>query len=438
MIRYFTVDNFRSLKNSDYNILEFDARLDKKSAFIASPVIGFAGANASGKSNILQALTFVFWFMQSSFFEIEEGKRIPYEAFLTQNEQPTYFHLIFAKKINFEGEEKLVDFEYRLDIFNQEVLVEKLNYYPKKRQRKVFSRQGNEITFGSKVNRLGQENIANLRSNCSFVSFAAQFASQEVIRECKNYQFDSNLDSRSVSLQDYVFSPTIMKHFQEDNHKKERLKQLLYIADLGISDFKYESIIQGNELEKNGDNSNSLFHKIENDKSLNNDQKRRLVSITNTLLILTKNKINSEGIEKITFQHQLDNEIASLPHTFESSGTLKFIAIAAKVLEALEKGSLLIIDEIETRLHQNLIAYLIVLFQNKYENPHGAQLIFSFHNSSLMKNLTPEQLWFTEKNDRGATEIFCTADFKDIKQLYKQNLEELYRLGKFGAKPRGI
>ncbi len=55
-----------------------------------------------------------------------------------------------------------------------------------------------------------------------------------------------------------------------------------------------------------------------------------------------------------------------------------------------------------------------------------------------MEILKPHQLWFTEKNDGGYTEIFSAADFKDIKKLYQRNLEELYRLGRFGAKPRGI
>ena len=122
----------------------------------------------------------------------------------------------------------------------------------------------------------------------------------------------------------------------------------------------------------------------------------------------------------------------------ESSGTLQFFALLYRVMLALKQGSLFIIDEIEIKLHQNLVAYLIGLFQNKYENPDGAQLIFSFHNTYFMEILKPSQLWFTEKNDRGCTEIFSAADFKDIKKLHQRNLEELYRLGKFGAKPRGI
>ena len=98
----------------------------------------------------------------------------------------------------------------------------------------------------------------------------------------------------------------------------------------------------------------------------------------------------------------------------------------------------MIIDEIELKLHQDLIGYLIGLFMNPIENPHGAQLIFSFHNTALMGLLIPEQLWFTQKHDAGYTEVFCATDFKDIKNLHHKNLEKLYRIGRFGAKPRGL
>ena len=63
---------------------------------------------------------------------------------------------------------------------------------------------------------------------------------------------------------------------------------------------------------------------------------------------------------------------------------------------------------------------------------------FSFHNSMFMKILPPGQLWFTEKNKTGHTDVFTAADFKDIKNLQERDLETLYRIGRFGAKPRGI
>ncbi|MBI1928026.1 AAA family ATPase, partial [Candidatus Poribacteria bacterium] len=81
MIKYFAVENFRSIKTE--NVLEFDSNLEKNSRFVANPVIGFAGANASGKTTILQALSFTLWFMQNSFLQLEENEKIPVEPFCT-------------------------------------------------------------------------------------------------------------------------------------------------------------------------------------------------------------------------------------------------------------------------------------------------------------------------------------------------------------------
>ncbi|MEN8216607.1 MAG: ATP-binding protein [Pseudomonadota bacterium] len=78
MIKYFTVKNFRSIKNE--NILEFDAHLEN-AAYLAHPIIGFAGANASGKTTVLQSLTFVLWFMQHSFLRLDKNDEIPCEPF---------------------------------------------------------------------------------------------------------------------------------------------------------------------------------------------------------------------------------------------------------------------------------------------------------------------------------------------------------------------
>ena len=123
---------------------------------------------------------------------------------------------------------------------------------------------------------------------------------------------------------------------------------------------------------------------------------------------------------------------------YESAGTLKLLILLERIQFAFNHGNLLIIDEIELRLHQNLIAYLIGLFENPHQNIEGGQILFSFHNTALMEILQPNQLWFTEKNDQCQTEIFSAADFTDIKDIQQRNLEELYRIGRFGAKPRAL
>ncbi|ETR73629.1 MAG: hypothetical protein OMM_06827 [Candidatus Magnetoglobus multicellularis str. Araruama] len=120
----------------------------------------------------------------------------------------------------------------------------------------------------------------------------------------------------------------------------------------------------------------------------------------------------------------------------ESSGSLQFLMLLSHVLNYLDKGTLLILDEIERHLHSDLISLLLSLY--KTENPNNAQLMFSFHNSAIMDMLLPEELWFTEKSDNGDTTIFSASHFEDIQDIYEKSLEKLYRIGRFGAKPRGI
>lgn len=96
MIKYFAVENFRSIKKE--NIVEFDSGLPKDSPFVANTTIGIAGANASGKSSLLQALNFTLWFMQDSFLALDEDKNIPIEPFITCQDASTKLHLIFTQK----------------------------------------------------------------------------------------------------------------------------------------------------------------------------------------------------------------------------------------------------------------------------------------------------------------------------------------------------
>jgi AAA15 family ATPase/GTPase len=115
LIKYFAIENFRSFKNEQ--IFELDLNLNQDIHFVAQPTLGVAGANASGKSNLLQALTFVLWFMQDSFLELDENKDIPCPAFITRIGKPSQFHLIFTQVMTIKNEktsideQKLIDFE---------------------------------------------------------------------------------------------------------------------------------------------------------------------------------------------------------------------------------------------------------------------------------------------------------------------------------------
>ena len=427
MIKYFAVENFRSIKEE--NIVEFDSGLPKDSPFVANPTIGIAGANASGKSSLLQALNFTLWFMQDSFLSLDEDKEIPIEPFITCQDNPTKLHLIFSQRIKVDEIDKDVDFEYILYLTRQEVISETLLSYPYKRKRLIYQRERESINQGNTVTKLDSEIWINLRKNCSIISFAAQFNSQTIAKLCKNKKWASNLTNRGIF--EYEFNPEMIKVLvTEYNISKDKIIDLLKIADLGIYDFEIIKDIQREMKE--------VLEKIIAPK-LDEIASQKTKDILSFQISVDEiRSIKSQEYSLLLLRHKIEDSFENFLYTSESSGTLKFLAILYGVLLALKLGMPFIFDEIEIKLHQNLVAYVIGLFQNKYENPHGAQLIFSFHNTYFMDILEPSQLWFTEKNDKGYTEIFSAADFKDIKKLQQRSLEELYRLGRFGAKPRGI
>ncbi|MDM8568987.1 ATP-binding protein [Thiotrichales bacterium HSG1] len=410
MVKYFTIQNFSSIKEE--NILEFDTH--KRKNFPASSIIGIAGANASGKTSVLQALTFIFWFMQHSFLRIDGGEKIPYQPYYGMEEQPTVFHLIFSKKTIIDKKEKLVDYEYTLHLLNQEVIREELYHYPYKRKRKVYIREKLKVKFGKYPKESEEFDTKDLRIDCSLISLASRFASQIVAIECMKYFLQSNL--RSQGSEENTFNPKTLQTLMEDKQIAIHVQDFIKIADFGIHDIKFGKI----------------------DLNMRNVK----VNIPGIKLVDTSNNKDIKNlklpVDTALFIHKINDDNVIFPSDLESSGTIQFLIILSRLLKTINDGGLLIIDEIEIKLHQNLVAYLIGLFQNENFNSKYAQFIFSFHNSFIMNLLEPEQLWSTEKNELGETEIFSADDFNDISNLQKDNLEQLYKIGRFGAVPRGL
>ena len=421
MIKYFSVKNFRSIKRQ--NILEFDTGLSKHNTFISNPVIGFAGANASGKTTILNAITFLLWFMKNSFLHIGEKKDIPVAPFSLSSDSPVNFHIIFSKK---DDTGRYIDYEYELTLTNKKVFYESLSYYPYGRKRIAYIRDNGTIEFGNSISLPTHDiNIfmKNLRDNSSVISYASQYPSQKIAIECQNYNFQSNVVYSGMKEID--FHPALLEKLLKNEEIWEKLLEILKIADIGIENIVYERLV-GTKLEKT----------IQLLKDM--DEKTRNLLPSGLTEELTKIKEHDIEVTEILFEHNIEERKVRFDYNEESAGTLKFLVMLYQIFNSLKNGTLLILDEIELKLHQDLVAYIIGMYQNEFYNTNNAQLIFSFHNTSFMNILTPEQLWFTEKNDHGHTEIFSASHFEDIKNLHDRNLEKLYRIGRFGAKPRGI
>lgn len=421
MIKYFAVKNFRSIR--DENILNFDAGT-KGTAFKSNPVLGFAGANASGKTTILQAITFTLWFMQHSFLSIDENEGIPIETFCLQEDEPLAFHIIIAIPTIVDNQEKYVDYEYQLIVNKNRVISEALYYFPYKRERIAYLRNNGSVKFGDSIpiptkNRSAFEK--DLRENCSVISYAAQYSSQTVAKRCKHYQVLSNVNV--AGLADIELTPSDFEQLLNDEHKRNKMVTFLKLADTGIEDVFMESV--------DGISVKAAL------TAASQSQKDRLPPA----IMLNLDRISDNlkfSMRQFGFRHRIDEVLFNFPLEQESAGTRKYIALLNIIIEALDNGATVILDEIELKLHQNLVAYLLGLFGNQYENKHNAQLLFSFHNSHFMRFLKPEQLWFTEKNDEGATELFSAAHFADVRHIHERDLEELYRIGRFGAVPRGL
>jgi AAA15 family ATPase/GTPase len=414
MIKYFAVENYKSIKNKA--ILEFDSNLAEDYPYPASAVIGFAGANASGKTTILQAISFVFWFMQESFSEIKEDQAIPVRPFATMLDSPSKFHLIFTQK----NSDNYIDYEYLLTLNQEQVLREEVYYYPNNDQELIYKREEQQVEFGKNIYILDEDVISALPIKSSIISFLTQFPSQKMAKKLQNYHCLANVSPKG--FQEFEFNPSTIINLIEKLTIESSMIEILKIADIGIEEVDVKPMPK-----KIKEKLMSQILDIPLDEIQSNPN-----------LFIQHNSWLSEMSSKVTFKHKIDNTLVEFSDIYESAGTLKLLALLERIQLAFNHGDLLIIDEIELRLHQNLTAYLIGLFENPNTNNQGGQLLFSFHNTALMEILQPNQLWFTEKNDQGQTEIFSAADFTDIKDIQQRNLEELYRIGRFGAKPRAL
>lgn len=138
--------------------------------------------------------------------------------------------------------------------------------------------------------------------------------------------------------------------------------------------------------------------------------------------------------------HNIDGKQYSLPFVYESEGTKKLFSILPLFLVAINEGRLVVVDELDAKLHPKLLRYIVSLFTNKDINKNGAQLIFTSHDMSIMKKevLRRDEIWFAALNREHSSELYSLFDIKDengeriraTSAYYKQYLE-----GRYGADP---
>ena len=134
------------------------------------------------------------------------------------------------------------------------------------------------------------------------------------------------------------------------------------------------------------------------------------------------------------FLHQFGDQKAEFLESQESAGTLAFLSLAASIMSSVSLGGLVIVDELDRSLHPILARQLVQIFNSPKSNPKSAQLIFNTHDTNLLSGglLRRDQIWFTEKDRKGASQLDPLTDFKPRKG---ENLENGYLQGRYGAIP---
>lgn len=396
MFIQFSVANYRSI--GERQVLSFVPSPKQKeyedNVFSAGKhqalnVLGIYGANASGKSNLLKALGQMRLMILNS---VEKGPTVPlpYDPFLLKSDlrdQPTEFEIVFLLNDN--------RYRYGFEYSGSQIESEWLYRKGAGREVNLFYRIGEDIDISSafKGNAVVlQAAIEATRPNALFLSFCAVFNIPEV-----------------VAIQKWLNKMFLINGSDTDNLG-------LFTAFMFDKSAQHKQLISS-YLDKI---KNIGLHQLEV-VSKNIDTSELLRSASETMKTAIEHEFSDRTTLSFNAVHHIYDangkptaETISQPlKMFESDGTQKLIQLIGPVIQVLEKGGILVIDEMEAKMHPLLTLDLIKLFLSPESNANKAQLIFATHDTNLLTYapLRRDQIYFTNKNRFESTEVYSLADF---------------------------
>ena len=393
------------LKDCEDGIIHTEAFSERR----LLPALLVYGANAAGKSNLVKALEAMIETILFSQTRRTPGRRLPTRRpFLLDpaaRERPTTF------EINFILEN--VRYNYGFSLNEREILEEWLYSYPLAVPRKLYER-GERFTFGRM---LKGENVAIsrlTRPDSLFLSAAAQSGHEEL---SKIFHF---FDSIQIETSMSMSGASAEMRIKDEHNWKINDEVIEYLKEIrsGITNYR---IKERDVSEEEREISKKIGLAIES-VFKEHDAKFQFHGADETEKAIELEHIGVEGYR------------THFPIQLESAGTLRLLAALPKMLGVLTTGKLVIIDELDLSLHTHAAEKLLWLFCDRETNPHGAQILATTHDTNLLRSkcLRRDQVWFAEKNDSGATEIFPLTDISTRKS---DDIERGYLQGRFGATP---
>ena len=415
MLINFTCENFFSFKEEktlsmltatpvkefqDENVFQANRYKLLKSAVIY-------GANASGKSNLLKAMIKMKNLVINSAKNSQKGEPLRINGFqlcASTLKAPSKFEIIFLI-----GNKK---YRYGFEADNKEIKSEWLYFSTKIKEDPLFIREGEAIQVFNKF-KDGRGLEERTRENALFLSVCAQF-NVEIAGDILEWFADFNIIS---GLEDKHFQRFSEDMFLNDADAKKMITEFIQKADIGIQDINIKRL-------KVTDDILPASMPKEMKQSL---QEKELSNIS-TIHNMYDNNGNVSGKALFDFESQ------------ESEGSKKYFRLSGPIIDTLKNGKILVIDELDARLHPILTAEIVRLFNSKETNPNNAQLIIATHDTNLLsaKIFRRDQIWFTEKDYTEATDLYSLVEYKLAGRGKVRNdasFEKDYIRGRYGAIP---
>ena len=412
MLVDFNVKNFRSIGESATLSMERIKLLREKGLDDLNIVkteiadtqllksIALYGANASGKSNVIRSISYMKYLVMNSAKESQKGEPIAYDPFVfnpKHSTSPTEMEIRFT----LDGHM----YRYGFEVTQQEIEAE----WCFQDEKQLFIRHGGTIT----CTKLFEEGIGvekRTRENSLFLSVCAQWDGEISGRIIEGFFNKIHvLGNRGEGFSH--FTASLLKN---DGHR-DPIITALRAADVGISNV------------------------VASEKNILDDLDKYPKEVLESLRTqLEKDGKNFEDvmISEISILH--GDADKTLPLSEESDGTQKLFGLLGPVIDTIQKGEILIVDEFNDRLHPHLARMLVKMFHTKANTE--AQLIFTTHDTNMLTKelFRRDQIWFTEKNKKLETDLYSLAEYRQqdgTKVRQDASYAKDYLKGRYGAVP---
>ena len=415
MLLRFSVANHRSISGRQEITFAASSLKDRNDGLISCasvdsglvvPAVVIYGANASGKTNLVKAVSAMKELVLWSQTRGEPGGGVLCDRFLldpARSKEPSSFEMDFA----IDG----IRYHYGFETTDKSFTSEWLYEIPKSHRRKMFERDGMAFDFGRRL-RGQNSSIARLtRPNSLFLSAAAQNGHEQLSRVYWYF--------RDIAFSGLTPVPGSMAHMRfEGDGLDDRVIDFLQSIDTGVIGYRKKETEISEE-------SRTIRRKIE-----------AILEEHSGIKIGTASDDENKKVEiQLSHRGKDESEVPFDLH-MESAGTQRLLPVLGQVFGALDKGLPIFIDELDASLHTHASEAILKLFCSPEVNRKGAQLVATTHDTNLMRSavLRRDQLWFAEKNSEGATEIYPLTDIRTRKG---DNVELGYLQGRYGAVPGG-